>query len=276
MVNRRSPTKRQITDTTLKIRLKTDPAIDRLAAAANKRDPLKFMEYRRYLEGFRLVTPREITELDFRSLPRDIRAVAHVDLGLQEADVLFTRNSAFMVFHNLPDFSHLRGMVPKVQFSKKRASLAVSEDEKICIIRVTGPELANILALSTLSMPEKPGEDSRGVPQEQMPIGEKTLQDVDELKGMLREWRVEYVAPGFDFERFISGICVCREFDNGRDSRCFVVALEDDSVHSISYDAPWKRLQMQAAVSGSKEESKPLCWLSDKGRLYMIREEYFV
>lgn len=274
-MNRRSPTKIQVADTTLKVRLKTDPAIDRLAAAARTKVPLAFMEYRRYLGGFRMVTAEATTELNFGALAQNIRAVAHVDLGPQQADVLFTKNSAFLVFHTVPDFGHLRELVPRVQFSKKRSTLAVSDTEKICVIRVTSSELATILALSTLSTPEKPGEDSRGVPAESMPIGEKTLQDVDELKAMLREWKVEYVAPGFDFERFISSICVCREFDNGRNSVCYVAALEDDSVYSISYDAPWRRLKMQGEFEPSKD-SPPSCWLSDNGRLYMIRVEHFV
>ncbi|MEW6748863.1 MAG: hypothetical protein AB1295_04110 [Candidatus Micrarchaeota archaeon] len=269
------PTDTQTPASTMKTGIRRDPAIDRLAAAALLRRPMDFIQYREYLSRFVMVTPAAITELDFKALSRNIRAVAHVQLSSQEADVIFTRSSAFMVFRGLPDFSHLNGLVPGTNFSN-RSILAVSKEEKVCVVQMDSAELAAVLALSTLSMPEKAGEEARGVPKEAMPIGEKTLQDVAELKSRLLRWGVEYTDPGFDLRAFIHAIAVCREFDNGNYSKCYVVALQDDRVYSISYDKPWKRLQQGAKEFEPDKESKPLCWLNDNGKLYMIREEQFI
>jgi hypothetical protein len=252
-----------------------DPALDSLAAAASEGRPLEFLAYRRKLAKFEMVSDPAKTGLDFGVLAKNIRAVAHVDLGKQEADVIFTRAAAFLVFSVLPDFKHLKHLVPSMDF-QKRAALAESPEEKVCLVQVNSSELATMLTLATLALPERagPATNPLAVPDMLMPIGEKSLKQAEGLKSRMASWKVEHSVRGFDFPSFRDGIRVCREFDSDNGSKVYVVALQDDTVFSISYFTPWEKGGLKQAESSSN--SPIVCWLNDGGKLYMVREERFV
>ncbi|MFZ5501098.1 MAG: hypothetical protein ACOY58_04205, partial [Candidatus Micrarchaeota archaeon] len=146
-----------------------------------------------------------------------------ITLGRQEVDLFFTRSSAFLVFHGLPDFGFLKERYPAVDFTGK-VSIAkpIFEGVPIALIRLTGAELNALLSPQSVNDP-----------MEQ----ELSSQSLTLLSDMLGQCQIESAKPGFSISPFINMVELCRHLDDGTGARCYFVALKgEDSAYVISTD----------------------------------------